>query len=257
MAVGMSTNMAGLNCPRRTYRCTGLRRHSRHTAPTRLCGLANFAGLQRESCERATTVQAGLAAYRAVFRAAFRAKRGLARVKRRSAEACLVPSRWAQLLCSSHVPPPAQHRDPPVGDSICEALQPAARFAPNSRVSRVMRGRPGLLRCNYNASSAHRGLLWDPGFGAALGAQTMSLMLACGVVGRLMPRCNSRSHMRVAQFDVRVGASRLGEVAISAIRRIDVVVCDLSALFGLFQGLGAVPRHHRARAFSGRADGRS
>ena len=90
----------------------------------------------------------------------------------------------------------------------------------------------------------------DLGYGAARGAEMLSLMLACGIASRLVSGviCD-----RIGGLRTLLLGSALQGVALLLFLPFDGLVSlyVISALFGLFQG-GIVPvvRDHRARALS-------
>jgi hypothetical protein len=56
----------------------------------------------------------------------------------------------------------------------------------------------------------------DLGYGAARGAEMLSLMLACGIVSRLVSGCHLRPHRRPAHAAAGLGAAGRGAAAVPA-----------------------------------------
>jgi hypothetical protein len=79
----------------------------------------------------------------------------------------------------------------------------------------------------------------DLGYGAARGAEMLSLMLACGIVSRLVSGCHLRPHRRHAHAAAGLGPAGRGAADVPAVRRAGAAVRGVGAV-------RAVPGRHRA-----------
>jgi MFS family permease len=130
---------------------------------------------------------------------------------------------------------PAAGPEPPVSTASGRSACRPARRRP------AVRGRRRVLRGDVDAAGAHRGVLQRPGFGAARGAEMLSLMLGMGVVSRLVS----------GWISDRIGGLRT--LLLGSVLQGIALLCFLpaagmmslyavSAMFGLFQG-GIVPSY--------------
>ena len=234
--------------PRRSSSASAARRRSRRCSRTCRCGSrAGAASPSAIFAERQLPRRHGLAA----DRAAFHRDRRLARDVSRHC-ACSASSRCCRWRCVLRRPPPHPTRR---AGAVPRPGHPAALGAARRSALQTLLLVAGVSCCvAMSMPQVHLvAYCGDLGYGAARGAQMLSLMLALRHREPAHVRLHLRPDRRAADAADRIDAAGAGAVPVPAVRRPRVALRDLGAVRPVPGRHRAVVRDHRPRVLPGAA----